>query len=142
MATRRVVIGRQSDGSYGLRSSVTGYDALAADGNDSDKLSFNSDWTNLLKIHAVGIASTGVRQYLGTSPAIIPFPALSYVPFAEARSMSGDVVFDDFLIPHGLTGGGSTTSTNLLVSVTSNHLKVTRNQAGVNILYAIYRESV
>lgn len=141
MSTRRVVLGRRADGTYGMRCALPGKDALTADANDADALSFNSDWTNLLKVHLIGIAA--VPQIISTGFSVtILFPALGYVPYAEARSASGSVVYDDLLVTLPRPPNGNTTAviTNLMVSVLVDRLVVGRNVAGLNVLYAVYKE--
>lgn len=73
----RVVLGAQSDGTYGLRCSQPHHNARA---NPVDQLTltFNSDWSNLIQ---TGFSGTQLNIAHGAS-ATINFPSLGYVPFA------------------------------------------------------------
>jgi len=70
--TRRVVLGKQQSGGYALRVSLPGVDALTADANNPNQLSFNSDWTDLAKIHQMGQAFV----YAAPTTTYIYFPAV------------------------------------------------------------------
>lgn len=54
--SRRVVIGMQNDGSIGLRCSAPGFDALTA-ADDGHAITFDSRWTDIANLVAVGIAN-------------------------------------------------------------------------------------
>ena len=96
--SRRVVLGQQSDGSYGLRCSAPGFDALTA-ADDGQAITFDSRWTDIAKISAVGIASeVVVGNVSGTDIFGVRafYPNLGYKPFIEIRQLSGATVSDDF----------------------------------------------
>ena len=81
----RVVIGQRDDGSYGIKVSKSGYDALTA---GDTNLVMNSDFNNL-KVYATGTvtlttsrrspraANTAITHNLGYSPLIIGSVLLS-----------------------------------------------------------------
>ncbi len=67
---------------------------MSLHGNDAktcgpEGLSLDSSWQDLVKLHAVGIATvSSVSGY-------IPFPALSFKPFAEVRVIKNGIIYDD-----------------------------------------------
>ena len=85
---RRVVLGQQSDGSYGLRVSAPSFDALAAT-DDGDAVTFDSRWTDIMKLYVVGLVA-------GSGGWAASWPSLGYIPFVEIRQLLGDVVYDDY----------------------------------------------
>lgn len=66
--TERVILGRQPDGSYGLRASLPGVSALTA--SDS-QLAFNYNWPDVGLVWATGIAILN---------STVSFTALPFVP--------------------------------------------------------------
>lgn len=112
MAVRRAILGKYNDGTYGLRCSLPGKDA--AFGSD-EEMSFDSNWTDIAKIHQIGIAG------IGSSLAYtIPFPDLGYKPFMEARVVSGTTVYDDY-IKSNVSGLGATIYSNgFIIGTVSN----------------------
>lgn len=58
---------------------------------DGNQTTFNSNWTDFLKVHQVGSGHITART--GTGEVL--FPALPYKPFVEARAVVGNRVFDD-----------------------------------------------
>lgn len=86
---RRVVIGAMPDGSVRLRTSRPGYDALTAP-DSPDYISFDSNWTDRVQIHKVGIAD------LVSGPPIT-FANLGYTPFVDIRQYVGGVIYDDYV---------------------------------------------
>lgn len=119
MSTNRVVMGVQNDGSVGLRVSAVGVDADVGNGQGGD-FTFNSDWTDISKIHQIGTvsyAASGVKYYTAsfpTGPATTAFgsgygflyTSLGYRPFMEARLVSGgNVVQDDYVDATVRVGG-------------------------------------
>lgn len=127
-ANRRVVLGRQADNSFGLRVSLPGHDALTASQDDTTQLSFNSEW-NLLRIHALGISST--------SP--IPFPALTYYPYFEARIINGNVVYADHSYEFTVLGNPAF-RTPLRMQNTFSNLQILGKDIAGSVLYVVYRE--
>jgi hypothetical protein len=93
MSTRRVVIGQQNDGTYGLRVSAAGVDAFVGDGQGRD-FTFNSDWSDIAKIHLVGIGGYSLNP-IGLPTINVTWPDLGYKPFFEIRKLVGNVVSDD-----------------------------------------------
>lgn len=95
--SRRVVIGKQNDGTFGLRVSLPGIDAYLGDSSGGD-FSFDSAWTDIVKIALVGTCN--VQGGSGT-PGVAPFVptvishSLGYVPFVEARQIIGSLIYDD-----------------------------------------------
>lgn len=138
--TRRVVLGKQADGSYALRTSLPGHDALLADDDDTEALSFNSNWENLLKVHQVGVVSAGTVAE-GSPNVSVPFTSLGYIPFAEARIISGDVVYDDRIvsITRFPTPPATTTITSLHACISTNNFRLYHKIGGTGVLYAIYK---
>lgn len=96
----RVVLGAQLGGSLGLRTSAFGADALTGT-DDGHSITFDSSWTDLTKLNAIGIASeANVTIPGGTTSFWRPyatFPNLGYKPFAELRKLeSGTLIRDDY----------------------------------------------
>lgn len=101
---RRARLGKQIDGSFGVRVSAAGADAAAVD-PDSGYLTFNSDWTDIVELHQIGVASynASVSGYdaAGTPNTQAGFGALytslGYRPFVELRLFTtSNVVYDDY----------------------------------------------
>lgn len=103
----RAVIGKYANGTtYGLKVSLPGVNALTADDTDATKFSFNSEWTDFVKIHHIGIFQSPTG-YVEGAAVEVKFPALSFVPFVEMRRYSGNVIWDDYLYPGGASTAGS-----------------------------------
>jgi hypothetical protein len=84
--------------SAGLRVSASGFDAATAT-DDGHAITFDSNWTNIAKISAVGVAGESVVATNGPTNifglrAFYPNPG--FKPFIEMRRLIGNVVFDDF----------------------------------------------
>ena len=127
MKNRRARLGTFPNGKVGLRVSALSFDAVDAT-DDGHAITFDSDWTDIAKITAVGIANevvTGVTSGINLFAVRATYPDLGFRPFVELRQLSGSVVFDDFWnssFPSGgyaqvesfqttvLAGGGSTNS--------------------------------
>ena len=127
MKNRRVRLGTFPSGKVGLRVSASSFDAVTAT-DDGHAITFDSDWTDIAKITAVGVATeTVVGNTSGVNLFGIraTYPDLGFKPFIEVRQLSGSVVFDDFwnsTFPSGgyaqvesfqttvLAGGGLTNS--------------------------------
>lgn len=97
--SKRVSIGKQQDGSYGIRVSLPGYDAYA---DSTNLMSFDSAWTDIARIHALGVVSWASSAWLDPlGNAISGFRGSwadpGYIPFAEIRRLvSGVSVRDDY----------------------------------------------
>jgi hypothetical protein len=87
--SRRVVIGQMGDGTVRLRTARPGYDALTAP-DDPAYISFDSNWSNIVRIHKVGVAD------LLNGPAV-SFADLGYIPFMDVRQYVGGVIYDDYV---------------------------------------------
>jgi hypothetical protein len=86
MTVNRVVIGQQLDGSYGLRVSLPGVDALYGNSAPPDTFAFDSAWTDMARVHQISIVPGLNGQ---TFPQTL-FPALGYKPFVELRQFMLD----------------------------------------------------
>lgn len=149
MAGKRVVLGQQNDGTMGLRVSKAGVDAFVGDGQDGG-FTFNSDWTDLTRIHLVGI---GMETLVSSFWRIrVDFTDLGYKPFFEARRFeSGNIIRDDYW---GYSAGGTSgvlAASGAYHNLTSNtHLEIGFSNAvgpspsgtGYKALYVIYRVPV
>lgn len=90
----RARLGKQSDGTFGLRCSLPGVNVSTADPNGFG-FSFDSDWTNIAKIALTGTASVaGGTLPVGGTPTVVSH-GLGFAPFFEARLLSGSVINDD-----------------------------------------------
>jgi hypothetical protein len=99
--SRRVVLGQQNDGSYGLRCSLPGIDAFAGDGLGGG-FTFNSAWTDIAKVHALGVTTWQLNAWEVTPGSGIflsgftaPWTDQGWIPFAEVRRLVGGVVIND-----------------------------------------------
>jgi hypothetical protein len=72
---KRVVLGAQSDGTYGLRCSQPGYDA-SSNPVDFSQLSFASDWNTVVPAYLSG-ASLNIANGATLS---VPFTSIGYIP--------------------------------------------------------------
>lgn len=117
MATRRVV-GGYFDGGFSFRTSLPGFDARYDDPNDPNKISFNTDWTNIVYVEKAGYVNPPSPWPSNPKPQPgIPvqidalfFPdgeanpwlinvahGLGYRPYVEARPVySGGIIYDDY----------------------------------------------
>lgn len=102
--SRRVVLGLQNDGTYGLRVSAPGIDAFTGDGQPGN-FTFNSAWTDIAKIHMVGIGNTSAPDQFGRYLMSVSWPDLGYKPFLEVRRIAGNVVYDDAWVGNFPSGG-------------------------------------
>ncbi len=103
--SRRARLGKQIDGSFGVRVAVAGADAASVD-PDSAYLTFNSDWTDTVELHQIGVvsyAASGVKGYNGSGSVNFNrgygalYTSLGYRPFVEIRRFTtSNVVYDDY----------------------------------------------
>lgn len=91
---RRVCLGKLPDGNYGLWISAPSVDVMTADPLNGNQLTFNSNWTDMVQVHAIGTGHA-------TSITKVAWPTLPYIPFLEIRgtdgASSGRVYDDTFL---------------------------------------------
>lgn len=89
-----------------MRVAVAGADATSVD-PDSAYLTFNSDWTDIVELHQIGVlsyASSGLKRYdaAGTPSTTnagfgVLYTSLGYRPFVEMRRFTtSNVVYDDY----------------------------------------------
>lgn len=124
--TRRVVLGQQNDGSYGLRVSAPGVDAFVGDGQDGG-FTFNSDWADIAKIHQLGLGS------FATTQTNVVWTSLGYAPFVEVRKYVGNVVLDDYWNSTNQWGADA-------FLFTADNLRINNpGGAAVTFLYIVYK---
>lgn len=131
------VIGFYPSGVIGLKTSLPGFNALTDDDNDANKFSFNSEWTDIEKVHLTGIA-TAPTSFAGLYD--IPIPALPYIPFVEMRAFSGNVINDDFLTVFD-PNGAPTNRAGVPFSLTTSSIRlgfVANNQ----LLYVVLKDGI
>lgn len=128
----RAVIGKYNNGTYGLKVSLPGINALTDDDGDGSKFSFNSEWNDFVKIHAIGIATITDPLFPGavTGEVVINFASLGYKPFVELRMVVGTVVWDDYARASNQCGYPAIVTGN---SVTVN------DAVGTSVLYMVFR---
>ena len=91
MSTDRVLIGKYDNGvDFGLRIALTGISAQYGNSAAADQFSFDSNWTDLVQLHQVGLATTPASTF-----QTVLFPNLGYKPFVEVRYLSGTTISDD-----------------------------------------------
>lgn len=121
---RRVALGAQSDGSYGLRCSQPGYDAYSNPVDDT-RLSFNSAWNTVMPIYLAG-ASLNIAN--NTTPTI-SFSSLGYIPLGYFMiRRNGNSGWNS--LPPLMYAGSS--NTVFVVNTYIDHIKVT-NKLGFSI---------
>jgi hypothetical protein len=94
--------------STGLRVSSSGFDAETA-ADDGHAITFDSNWTDIAKISAVGVAGeVVVNNISGTDIFGVRcfYPNLGYKPFIEIRQLQGATVSDDLWTPLSNPGSG------------------------------------
>lgn len=142
-----VVLGKQLDGSYNLRVSLPPYNALTDDANDSEKFSFNSAWTDLIRTHLVGMATVPVTLNIYTPTVDIPFIDLGYIPHVEVRQADGYYTYDDRPSYYSDVVGGSKPydricwGHGLNATVQRGILKAGVRQTPGSIFYVIFKEA-
>lgn len=133
------MIGQQNDGSMGIRVSSTGIDAFVGDGQGGD-FTFNSDWTDIAKIHQLGKidwSSTGAAGYPGFQAV---WSDQGFLPFIEVRKGSGSTINDDYYSagpspPYYQTGNPNFALTNTL-------LRLSETSSGSFLVYMVYKVAV
>lgn len=130
--SRRVVLGKQNDGTYGLRVSLAGKDALTGDSSTGD-FSFDSSWTDITQIHQVGIAT---QTASGRSPMDIIYPDLGYVAFAEVRWLNGLTIYDDYYV----TGSTAIFGIAAQIRSTNDRLTVVLDPSQ-SVVYVVYKQA-
>ena len=103
--SRRVVLGKRRDGSFGLDVALPGYDAFTDDRSDVNKFSFSTDWDDLVKLSQVGKLYVPFNSGAAFSLLYeqVPIPNFGYIPYFDARFWNGaNRVYDDgFYFPNG-----------------------------------------
>jgi hypothetical protein len=90
--SRRVILGNLGSGVFGLRCALSGFDVITDAGNDA-ALSFDSGWTDIVKVLSIGTALVTTSSG-GNPPIAVPDPG--FVPWIEARTYDGSTtVYDD-----------------------------------------------
>lgn len=123
--TRRVRLGNMGGGSYGLRTTRPGYDAILDDASDVTKFSFNSDWTDVVRIHNYGYVDPpsslpswppptpgaiddSSLLFTNNNPWLVPVAhSLGYIPYVEARVVDGSTIYDDHRTFAKIAGSGT-----------------------------------
>jgi hypothetical protein len=134
LVDRRVVIGKFADGvTYGLRVGMPNVDALLEDGNSS-RLSFNSEWTDMVSVLQVGFAYGSSSGSVATGVEVsVTNPG--YPPYVEARRFtSGNTMWDDNIFVSNRSGIGQIWS-----SITPLTLKMPALASGEIALYVVYK---
>ena len=136
MKNRRVRLGTFPSGKVGLRVSAAGFDAVSAT-DDGHAITFDSDFVDIAKITAVGIASQVPVNLSGITSFVIvaTYPNLGFKPFIEVRQLSGSIVFDDFFNSNFPSGSYTLVeASQATVSVSG-----TQSNAGLQALFIVYR---
>ena len=136
MKNRRTRLGTFPDGKARLHVSAAGFDAVSAT-DDGHAITFDSDWTDIAKITAVGVASQVPINNSGitTFTIIANYPNLGFKPFVEVRQLSGSIVFDDWFNSNFPSGSYTLVeASQATVSVSG-----TQSNAGLQALFIVYR---
>ena len=136
MKNRRARLGTFPDGKVRLRVSAAGFDAVTAT-DDGHAITFDSDFIDIAKITAVGVASQVPVNLSGITSFVIvaTYPNLGFKPFVEVRQLSGSTVFDDFFNSNFPSGSYTLVeASQATVSVSG-----TQSNAGLQALFIVYR---
>ena len=136
MKNRRVRLGTFPDGKVRLRVSASSFDAVAAT-DDGHAITFDSDFIDIAKITAVGVASQVPINNSGitTFTIIATYPNLGFKPFIEVRQLSGSIVFDDWFNSNFPSGS----YTLIEASQATVSASGTQSNAGLQALFIVYR---
>jgi hypothetical protein len=136
MKNRRVRLGAFPDGKVRLRVSAAGFDAVTAT-DDGHAITFDSDFIDIAKITAVGVASQVPVNLSGITSFVIvaTYPNLGFKPFVEVRQLSGSTVFDDFFNSNFPSGS----YTLIEASQATVSVSGTQSNAGLQALFIVYR---
>lgn len=133
--TRRVILGNLGGGAFGLRVALPGHDVVT-EGSNPDALSFDSGWTDIVKMIQVGVAT----KTADINFTEVLFPDPGYAPFAEVRYRSGLRIYDDYspITTNGFPGLGANIKTDRLQlwPVSSGSV------VGYDVVYAVFRVPV
>ncbi len=132
--TRRVVIGKQADGSFDLRTSLAGFDALTGNIDDPNVISFSAQWTDQIIVHQIGnvVLSGNPTDPENPSGMNVFFPALTVIPYVEIRNINGNTVFDDHAVGE---------STALCIAVKTNKWQLARRAGSLtNAFYVVLKD--
>lgn len=152
--SRRVVIGKKGNGAMGLAVSLPGIDVMSTTPSGPG-LSFDDSMTGIVKVALSGI----VNVPNGTDGAGRPNTAtvshgLGFIPFIEARILSGTTIFDDYVnlgsaqpsnpfsgVPCKLNSSGLVFS-NVQTQLASPVNGTLAEYTGYNAYYVVYPISV
>ena len=136
MKNRRVRLGAFPDGKVRLRVSAAGFDAVSAT-DDGHAITFDSDFIDIAKITAVGVASQVPINNSGitTFTIIATYPNLGFKPFVEVRQLSGSIVFDDWFNSNFPSGSYTLVEASQATVSASG----TQSNAGLQALFIVYR---
>jgi hypothetical protein len=82
--------------------SAPGVDVMTANPLDGNQLTFNSNWTDIAKVHAIGVGHYGSPG----DPIKVFWPNLGYKPFLEVRVWDGaGRVYDDAFLSAAIGTG-------------------------------------
>jgi hypothetical protein len=133
VVSRRVVLGKRLDGSFGLDVALPDYDAFLDDRTDAGKFSFSSDWTDITAIGSIGIVDVPIivaPDYFIT----VPINDYGYRPHVEVRLMSGNTIYDDSFVA---------TQIGMACIVQNNSISWLRESAtAFRSLYIAYKEAM
>ena len=136
MKNRRARLGTFPNGKVGLRVSALSFDAVTAT-DDGHAITFDSDFIDIAKITAVGVASQVPVNLSGITSFVIvaTYPNLGFKPFVEVRQLSGSTVFDDFFNSNFPSGS----YTLIEASQATVSVSGTQSNAGLQALFIVYR---
>lgn len=95
--SRRVVIGKKGNGNMGLAVSLPGIDVMSTTPSGPG-LSFDDSMPGIVKISMTGVVTVadGFDGSGNPNTASVSH-GLGYIPFIEARILSGSTIFDDYV---------------------------------------------
>ena len=125
------------DGAIRLQVSLPSYDALNDDPNDIEKMSFNSDWSDLIRTHQYGLISVNTYPAIGTHTTVL-FPDLGFIPHMEARQADAANVYDDRPVNYA----GSAWATQALCNVSRGQFTVINYAPPASIFYLVFKEPI
>jgi len=130
MSVRHVVLGKQTDGGYGLRCSPSGYDA-GTNPVDWLRLSFCSDWSGMAPIYLSGT----VIDIVNGATQTISFTSMGFIPYGYFM-WRGNGTSTWWSLPAGYVE----TATPLLAALYISKVKIINNIGyNIDIAYAVFR---
>ena len=149
--SRRVVIGKKGNGQMGLAVSLPGIDVMSTTPS-SPGLSFDDSMPVIVKIAQSGIVTTTTDAPPDNTVSVSH--GLGFIPFIEARILSGSTIFDDIVAISNVLpsnpysgvpckiGSSNLVFSNIQTQLLNAGLSQPAEYAGYNAYYVVYNVAV